>query len=361
MSHLDFLNKFQQKFVKDNLIYLALHGSKAYGTNIETSDDDYRGITIPPKEYYLGYLNTFEQAELKDPDVTIFGINKFFKLAQDCNPNCLEIIFVDPSDVLFVSPIGQEILDNRNLLLSKKVKFTMTGYAISQLHRIQLHRKYFTNPPKAPPTRADFNLPEYSKIPKDHLDSANALISRELDKFQLSFLDHLSDSERFEAKQTMENMLSILKITKDDQYELIAKQIGFDDNIVEILKQEKAYASTKQAYDQFKSWEKNRNPKRAEQERKYGIDLKHSLHLVRLFRQCRELLTTGKLNVKRHDREELLAIRNGAWTYDQLLEYAKKEEEDLIEIYKNCTILPKEPDRVKLNNLCIKLIERSFK
>lgn len=360
MSHLDFLNKFQQKFVKDNLIYLALHGSKAYGTNIEGSDDDYRGICIPPKSYYLGYLETFEQANLKDPDTTIFGINKFFKLAQDCNPNCLEIIFVDPEDVLFVNELGQEILDNRSSFLSKKIKFTMTGYAISQLHRIQLHRKHFLNPPKAPPTRAEFGLPEYSKIPKDNLDSANALIQRELDKFQLSFLDYLSDVDRLEVKQTMTQMLSFLKITKDEQYELTAKRIGFDDNIVEILKQEKAFASAKQGYDQFKSWEKNRNPKRAELERKMGFDGKHGLHLVRLMRMCKEILTTGKVNVKRLDREELLEIRMGKWTYDQLIDYADKEELELQEVYNNCTILPNKPDHSKLNDLCIKLIEKSW-
>lgn len=52
---------------------------------------------------------------------------------------------------------------------------------------------------------------------------------------------------------------------------------------------------------------------------KYGYDTKNALHLVRLFRMGCELLETGEVNVYRSDAEELLSIRNGAWTFAQLL------------------------------------------
>mgnify|MGYP001607055563 CR=1 FL=1 len=47
--------------------------------------------------------------------------------------------------------------------------------------------------------------------------------------------------------------------------------------------------------------------------------LKHAMHLVRLMRMCKEILITCEVVVKRPDREELLAIRNGAWSYYKLI------------------------------------------
>jgi len=82
--------------------------------------------------------------------------------------------------------------------------------------------------------------------------------------------------------------------------------------------------------------------------------------LVRLIRMCREIITTGQVIVKRPDREELLAIRNGAWSYEKILVFAEKEERELNELYSSCNILPKTPDVKKLDALCISLVEQSL-
>jgi hypothetical protein len=87
---------------------------------------------------------------------------------------------------------------------------------------------------------------------------------------------------------------------------------------------------------------------------------KHGMHLVRLMRMCREILETGKVTVKRPDREELLAIRNGAWSYDQLLAWATEQEQGMDEIYKTAP-LPHAPDRKKLDQLCVDLVEESLR
>jgi hypothetical protein len=99
-------------------------------------------------------------------------------------------------------------------------------------------------------------------------------------------------------------------------------------------------------------------PNRAALEEKFGYDTKHAYHLVRLIRMCRETLLTGKVIVKRPDREELLSIRNGAWTYDQLIEFADSEEKSLSEIYNSSNVLPKTPDRNKIEQLCVELVEK---
>jgi len=75
---------------------------------------------------------------------------------------------------------------------------------------------------------------------------------------------------------------------------------------------------------------------------------------------CREILTTGKVVVKRPDREELLAIRNGAWSYDRLVEWAEAEDVELEQLYKTSKALPQTPDRKYLDKLCISLVEKSL-
>ena len=69
-----------------------------------------------------------------------------------------------------------------------------------------------------------------------------------------------------------------------------------------------------------------------------------------------EIITTGKVVVKRPDAQELLAIRDGAWTYEQLIEWSDTQEEQLKELYKTCNVLPIVPDVGKLEELCIKII-----
>jgi hypothetical protein len=126
------------------------------------------------------------------------------------------------------------------------------------------------------------------------------------------------------------------------------------------MQKERNYLSLKRDWDQYQNWKKTRNAQRAELEKKFGFDTKHALHLVRLMRMCKEILTTGKVIVKRPDYEELLAIRNGEWTYDQIIDFADNQEKEISKIYENCNILPHSPNKQSLDNLCTQLIEKSL-
>lgn len=347
------------KWIDKGTVLLVRHGSHAYGTNTETSDEDFKGVAIPPKEYFFGYTNRFEQAELKAPDddAVIYDIRKFFNLAADCNPNIIEVLHTDPSDHFLVTPLGRKILDNKDAFLSKKIKHTFLGYSVSQLKRIKTHKKWILSPPKAPPTRADLGLPEQTLIPQDQLTAAFAEVQKELDRFQFDFMENLEESMKIEVRNTMTTMLAEMKLTSDEQFGAAARKIGLSDNFIEIMQRERQYTSAKREWDQYQNWKKTRNVKRSELEEKYGYDTKHAYHLVRLIRMCREVLTTGKVIVKRPDREELLAIRNGAWTYEQLIEFAESEDIKLNDLYNTTNILPKVPDRAKLDQLCIEIVE----
>jgi hypothetical protein len=366
MSHpvLDLMAKRSQNisWITDRTILLVRHGSHAYGTNTDTSDEDFKGVTIPPKEYFFSSFKRFEQAELKapDPDAVVYDVRKFINLASDCNPNIIEVLHTSDDDHFVVSPLGRTLLENKDIFLSKKIKHTFTGYAVSQLHRIKLHRRWLLNPPTELPTRESLGLPKQPEIPKDQLLAAQAEIQKELDRFQFDFMEGLEESAKINIRSVMSDMLGELKITSDEHWMAAARKIGLNDNFVEIMQKERAYVNSKKEWDKYQEWRKNRNEKRAALEAKFGYDTKHAYHLVRLIRMCREILTTGKVIVKRPDREELLAIRNGAWTYDRLIEFADTEDAQLNELYNSCKILPHSPDREKIDKLCINLIEQSL-
>lgn len=350
------------KWIEDGTHLLVRHGSHAYGTNTATSDEDFKGVAIPPKQYFLGTMHRFEQAELKapDPDAVIYDIRKFFNLAADCNPNIIEVLHTAPEDHFIVSPLGERILENKDAFLSKKIKFTFLGYSVSQLKRIQTHKKWIMNPPSHLPTRAEYELPETTLIPADQLMAAEAEIRKELDRFQFDFMEGLEEAQKIDIRTTMESMLAELKITADQHWMATARKIGLDDNFIDLMQRERRYAGAKREWDQYQLWKENRNKARAELEYKYGYDTKHAYHLVRLIRMCREVLTTGKVIVRRPDREELLAIRNGAWTYEKLIEFAESEDKALQELYLTSNVLPKVPNKEKLDKLCIELVELSL-
>ena len=138
-----------------------------------------------------------------------------------------------------------------------------------------------------------------------------------------------------------------------------ARTVGYDENFIELMDRERKYRGQQNDWQQFQNWKKHRNPARAALEAQHGYDAKHAMHLVRLLKMCKEILETGHVQVRRPDREELLAIRNGAWSYEQLLEWAETQDRALDEVRKRSP-LPHSPDRAVLDALCLRLTEQAL-
>jgi hypothetical protein len=342
----------QHPFLEKNLLLFMRSGSHAYGLNIESSDEDFKGIVVPSNDCLLGFVNKFEQLVSKDPDMTIFSLRKFMALAADNNPNMIEILFTDPSDILYCSKLGELLIEHRDKLLAKVSKHRFSGYAFSQLKRMVHHHDMHKNPPKKKPERKDFNLPEQTLIPIDRLNAANSAIDKKLNQWNLVDMQDLEPSTRQALQDIMAEIITEMSISTDEHWKGAARLIGFNDNLIELLDRERQYISAKKLWDSYQKWMAERNEKRAELEAKFGYDTKHAMHLVRLLRMSREILTTGKVLVKRPDREELLAVRNGAWTLEYLMDWAKTQDIELTEIMHK-SVLPNQADRVFLDKLCI--------
>ncbi len=347
------------EWLKKRTIFLTIHGSIAYGLNTPESDIDLRGVCIPEKQYFIGFNKKFEQFIKNDPDGTIFDIKKFFNLAVQNNPNCLEIIYTDPEFHIIKTELGQTLVDNRNKFLSKQAKERFFGYSRAQAHRIRQHRSWVLNKLEEKPTRQHFGLPEKPQIEKNQFDAVKSLIQNKLETWVPDF-EPFSNSQKIYLNGKVADILSEMKIKSDDKWAAADRSSGLDDNLIYIIKKEKEFENKIEEYKNYQRWKINRNPKRAELEAKFGFDLKHATQLVRLLRMGKEILESGRVQVYRaNDREELMAIKTGAWTYEQLIEYADKLEKEVEIAYQNSK-LPNQPDINYLDNLCIQLIESSL-
>jgi hypothetical protein len=108
-------------------------------------------------------------------------------------------------------------------------------------------------------------------------------------------------------------------------------------------------------WESYETWKAERNPVRAELESRHGYDTKHAMHLVRLMRMGLEILQTGELHVRRPDAEELRAIRDGALSYDELMEIATALQSKMGEAAEACK-LPADVDDVRVDRLMFELV-----
>ncbi|MDE6320183.1 MAG: nucleotidyltransferase domain-containing protein [Lachnospiraceae bacterium] len=124
------------KRLGDRIMLLGVGGSYAYGTNNEGSDIDFRGVTLQLPSDLIG-LTEFEQYEDDKTDTVIYGFNKLVKLLLECNPNTCEMLGLDEDQYLIRSELGQELIDNSRMFLSKRAIKSFGGYADAQLRRLQ--------------------------------------------------------------------------------------------------------------------------------------------------------------------------------------------------------------------------------
>lgn len=130
----DFLRNHER--LGRRILLLGLGGSYAYGTSNENSDIDFRGITLNLPSDLIG-LTEFEQYEDDGTDTVIYSFNKMIKLLLECNPNTCELLGLEDEQYLIKSSLGQELLDHKQLFLSKRAIKSFGGYASAQLRRLQ--------------------------------------------------------------------------------------------------------------------------------------------------------------------------------------------------------------------------------
>ena len=118
----------------NNIILEGITGSKAYGLDTASSDEDIKGIYVAPTADILGVFNVKETYDHVDPDFCFHEVGKFIQLAIKANPTIYELLFLDGYTTL--TKFGKMLVDNRHLFLSNTVRHSYGGYALSQARKL---------------------------------------------------------------------------------------------------------------------------------------------------------------------------------------------------------------------------------
>jgi predicted nucleotidyltransferase len=289
----------------------------------------------------------------------IFEVGKFLGLCAGGNPNALEILFADERDWVFETPASRRIHAERRLFLTRKVQQTYLGYGLSQLKRIRTHRSWLLNPPAGKPSRADFGLPDggtFSADDQHRIEQgvAEKLRSYGIDELELPKASRLLVAERLSV--FWRDTLGVSEAELEERMRALAtRALSLPPEVVTTLNAEKAYRAAMKHWESYQHWKLERNPARAELERRFGYDTKHAMHLVRLMRMGLEVVESGELRVRRADADELIAIRDGGLSYEALLEEAERLQERM-RANAAATSLPPEVDFERVDALLMAVL-----
>lgn len=310
-SEYDFLRNHER--LGKRMILMGLGGSYAYGTNHADSDIDFRGVTLNLPSDLLG-MTEFEQYEDENTDTVIYSFNKIVRLLLDCNPNTIELLGLDEEQYLIKTALGQELLDNKGLFLSKRAAKSFGGYAGAQLRRLQN-------------AIARDSMPQQEREQHIYNSVKNALddFSRKnemFDKGTIRIYIDQSDNPKFETEIFIDAEYKHLPLR---DYE---NMLGAMNNVI-------------RDYDKIGKRNKKKDDNHLN---------KHAMHLIRLFMMAIDILEKGEIRTHRTDDLDLLrSIRRGDFQredktfskefYDILSGYEKR-----LETAARQTILPDNPD-----------------
>lgn len=315
-SEYDFLRK---EPLKDNIILLGLGGSYAYGTNTENSDLDIRGIATHNSEDILTRKG-FEQVVNEATDTTVYSLEKIVNLLSNCNPNTIEILGLEPWQYLYISSIGQELINNKDMFLSKRAVHSFGGYATAQLRRL---------------SNKAVRTVEQEQREKHILASIeNARYS-----YPDKYFNYPEDSIK----------LYIDKAIQED-YDT---EIFMDINLKHYpLRDYKCMWSEMQNIVKDYSKIGKRNSHAIE----HNKLSKHMMHLIRLYLMCFDILENGKIiTYRKKEHGFLMDIRNDKYLDDNKQPTKEfydivDEMENKLDYLKDHSPLPDNPDYKRINN-----------
>jgi uncharacterized protein len=277
-----------------NYLMKCLAGSRLYGTQRPESDYDWRAVCWTPTQVLLGLTN-FEQFERHgDQDLTVWTLKRFFELAKDNNPNILDILCAPPETWIISYTSWVQIWLSRRLFLSANIRYRFSGYAVSQLKRLEGHHRWLVDPPSHEP---------------------------QLEEFHGRLVSDPSGGQRKEYESP---------------------------------EWENRYISARKSWAQYQTWLEERNPARAALEASYGYDTKHGAHLVRLMLQAESVLATGDYNpvLSGAMLEAVLSVLHGGWKYEDLIVWAETTDQKVREMP---TVLPDRPNETAIEKALMRL------
>jgi hypothetical protein len=341
---------------KGLILFETVSGSRAYGTNLPTSDTDIRGVFIMPEEQVLG-KGYIEQVNDKKNDIIYYEVGRFLDLLNTNNPNILELLNAPSDCIQYKHPLFDLILEHKDKFITKQCRNSFGGYAVQQIKKARGLKKKIVNPMEVKRKNPiDFcyvieghkSQPLIDWINDRQIDEefcGVVNIPNARDMYAL-FFDDVGQLSK--VNNLGMETLGYKGIASQDSNQLKLSSIPKDEIPLCVFSYNKdGYTSHCKDYKEYWEWVENRNEDRYNDNTKHGkgYDGKNLMHCHRLLDMSLEILEGKGINVRRPNREELLSIRRGEKDYDELVNEAERKMELMDELFKKSKL----PSTVKSN------------
>ncbi len=301
--------------------FLMQFGSHVYGTNLPTSDHDYKGIFIPTsREIILGTTkNTINHStkpagQLKntaqDTDTEYFSLKQYMKLLLEGQTVALTMLFAPEQHILETSPIYEEIVNNKDRFLHKGVS-AFAGYCRTQANKYGI---------KGSRVAAARYAMEYFDIARHY----NFGTPPKLKDIWEDIVEKFTGLEHCEFPVALSFMTPVRMLSVCDR------------KVQEHITVKEAHKIYSHVFNEY-------GQRALQAEKQENIDWKALMHAVRVCGEAIELLSTHHITYPRPEASLLLQIRKGELPYQQVAELI---EEGLIELedVQSASTLPEKPD-----------------
>lgn len=352
--------KFEQVHDERSVMLLqCISGSKAYGLDTPQSDTDIRGVFCLPRVQYYGFEYTAQVANASN-DVTYYELKRYIELLTKNNPNILELLNTPPDAMLYRHPVME--LVRPQMFLSKLCLQTFAGYALTQVKKAGgLNKKIFNPIDKKRKSIMDFCyiISGYQSVPLQEWLDTNGYKQADCG---LVRIPHARDMYAiFHNSQLSRGCLSGIysgdtanDVTLSSVPERLAP-LGI------ITFNKDGYSIHCRDHKEYWEWVDKRNDARYKGTLEHGknYDAKNMMHTFRLLNMASEIATEHKVNVRRSDRDFLFKVRNGSYTYEDLLRMVDEKMGLIKEQYAGSD-LPETPDEVAAQDLLVRMREELY-
>lgn len=340
---------------RPDLLFLdTVAGSHAYGTEIEGSDEDRRGVFVAPQSFIAG-LDSIEQVADERNDQVYYEIGHFVSLLLKNNPNALELLAMPEDCIRLKHPLFD--LLKPEVFLSKLCAKTFGEYAMGQIRKARGLNKKIVNP--QPEKR--LTLLDFCHVPQG--------------QGSVPVAEWLSDKNRdprqcgLTAVQHAPGMFAIYHdpnagyrglVSPKNPDALIFSSVARGAEPVGWMQfNHDAFRTHCKAHREYWEWVGRRNEERYTTNALHGrgYDSKNLLHTLRLLDMAGEIACEGVLHVRRPNRDYLLRVRSGEFNYEDLVSRAEQQLVEVIAAFETCS-LQDQPDRDRVNRLLVEIRER---
>lgn len=342
-----------------DIIFKARVGSHAYGTNIEGSDEDFKGVYIQSPEDVL--INGYREQVSVTKDETYYELRRFIELCCTGNPTMLELLYTPSDCVISKDPVFDLLIEHKDKFLSKSCKYSFGGYAYAQINKAKgLDKKmnwekertirktpldfcYILTPIGTRPLR-DWLHYQRGNGTRQEMYGVVA-VNNARDLYMIYPSDGSLGYHGIVNESETSNDLRLSSVPKEE----IPKGIYMSYN-------KDGYILHCKDYREYTEWLEKRNTQRYVdiEEHQQKIDGKNLLHCYRLIETGIEIAKDKVINVRRPNAAFLIEIRRGKHDLEKLLEQSETKMKELDEAFDKST-LPDKADRGFFMKLLIKI------